>query len=391
MLRLLTAAWRLAPLLVGGLLAACGGGSEPGGAQPVEASGTLAAPFRCTIEVDESACGIEVSWTSANATTPRVLLDDQPVADGASGSSPLQVTHGVSVVALVDGTTTLASESIVTRCVGEADWDGVACRRVVTKITEFAPTPFTHDGEPVFLEVVMYRPMSAGPYPTVLFNHGSTGLGDNPDAFRTTFVSDTVVRFFTRRGWLVAFPQRRGRGQSGGLYDEGFTPDRSRYSCEPATALAGAERALDDLDVLLDWMRAYPGVDIDRVIGAGFSRGGVLALVHGATRPGRYQAVVNFVGGWMSDLCPRVDEINPVLFERAGAFAGESLWLYGENDQVYRTAHSRNNHAVFVAAGGKGAFLTYTRAPGLNGHFVMNDPELWADDLDAFLSSIPSL
>ncbi len=42
---------------------------------------------------------------------------------------------------------------------------------------------------------------------------------------------------------MVAFPQRRGRGQSDGLYDEGFKPDRSSYSCQEDLTLGGAERA----------------------------------------------------------------------------------------------------------------------------------------------------
>jgi predicted acyl esterase len=85
-------------------------------------------------------------------------------------------------------------------------------------------------GQSVGQEVVIYTPLSAGPYPTLVFHQGSTGGGDDPSLFGQTYESEALAFYFAERGWLELFPQRRGRGRSGGLYDEGFTPDRSRYS-----------------------------------------------------------------------------------------------------------------------------------------------------------------
>ena len=67
-------------------------------------------------------------------------------------------------------------------------------------------------------------------------------------------MTDDLYGFFNKRGWIVAFPQRRGRGKSGGLYDEGFTPDRSEYSCDPEFSLPGLERALTDMDAAADYL-----------------------------------------------------------------------------------------------------------------------------------------
>ena len=53
---------------------------------------------------------------------------------------------------------------------------------------------------------------------------------------------------FVKKGYMVAFPQRRGRGKSEGLYDEGFNVDRSQgYACDPKQSLPGADRALTDI------------------------------------------------------------------------------------------------------------------------------------------------
>jgi hypothetical protein len=43
---------------------------------------------------------------------------------------------------------------------------------------------------------------------------------------------------------------------------------------------------------------------------------------------------------------------------------------------------------LLAACGGRGSFRIYTRAPSLNGHFIVNDASLWTDGLDTFVRSI---
>ena len=68
------------------------------------------------------------------------------------------------------------------------------------------------------------------------------------------------------------------------------------------------------------------------------------------------------------------------------AFPGPSLWLYGANDSFNGLPYSRANFDSFVAAGGLGSMVEFTRAAGLNGHFVINDPELLERTMDDFLA-----
>ena len=250
------------------------------------------------------------------------------------------------------------------------------------------PTPFVESGAPVTLEMVIYKPDGTGPFPTVVFNHGSTGVGNDPALFKQTWAPERLARWFTQRGWLVAFPQRRGRGQSDGLYDEGLTAKREYYSCEPAVALAGFEHALADLDAAVEWLQRDPEVDIKHMEIAGHSRGGILAIAYAGSRPGVFRGAVNFVGGWMSDKCPgnSANAINPVAFKQGAAFAWPTLWLYGENDSFYALAHSRKNFEAFTAAGGKGHFETFTLEPGTNGHSLIAQQGLWGAAVEAFLA-----
>lgn len=249
-------------------------------------------------------------------------------------------------------------------------------------------TPWTHEAQPVALELVVYRPESSGPWPTLVVNHGSTGNGDRPDQFAHVFTSLDMVRHFTQQGWQVIFPQRRGRGSSGGLYDEGFMSDRSRYSCDPALSLPGFDRAMEDLHLVMQHVVTRPDVDARRVLLTGVSRGGILAAAYAGQHPQHVKGVVNFVGGWMGDRCPQVAQINPVLFRRAAAYPGPMLWLYGSRDSFYSMRHSQSNFEAFRMAGGQGRFVAYDMPEGQNGHFIAGRPDLWETDVQRYLREL---
>ena len=321
-------------------------------------------------------------WTSSSR--PHRVL-----SGGAAFASLLALTliscGGPAPSATVPAAAAAATPSA---CPSASAWDGAVCRPFAERVTVRAPTPFTENGRSVTLEVVLFRPFGPGPFPAVMFHHGSTGDGTNPSLFTVTYVSETVAQFFAERGWLVAFAQRRGRGASDGLYDEGFTPSRSGYSCVQGPALAGFEHAMADVDAAATYLAGRADVDATRLLNAGISRGGVLAITHAAERPGVFLGAVNFVGGWLAETCGDGPAVNGLLFQRAGRFAASTIWLYGEADTFYSLAHSRSNFSIFTAAGGRGTFNAYTRAPGLNGHYVINDPQLWAPALGAFVQDL---
>lgn len=252
------------------------------------------------------------------------------------------------------------------------------------------PTPWTGEGgKAQTLEMVSYLPVHGqGPLPTLIFNHGSTGEGNKPERFTHTWTSPEVAQYFVDKGWQVLMPQRRGRGKSDGLYDEGFERDRSRYSCKAELSLPGMDRAVEDLDAVMALVKSMPSVDTSRLMIGGVSRGGILSVVYAGARPDAFEGVINFVGGWIGDRCPEADRINPVLFQRGAAFKKPELWLYGDKDPFYALAHSRKNFDAFAAAGGTASFVSFPPPPGQNGHMIHQSPALWSADVARYLQQV---
>ncbi|MDQ0610594.1 dienelactone hydrolase [Variovorax sp. W1I1] len=267
---------------------------------------------------------------------------------------------------------------------------GVLSRRppAYVRRVEWLDTPFMEDGKPVKLEMVIHRPEGDGPFPTLVMNHGSTGMGNRPEWFKLTWVSPEVSAFFVARGWQVIYPQRRGRGRSEGLYDEGFEADRSRYSCKAALSLPGAEHALADLQVAMAHIRQRSDVDARRIVIGGVSRGGILAATYAGLHPQEVVGAINFVGGWIGAGCPDAVKVNGELFKRAAAFPQPTLWLYGEDDPYYPIAHSRANFKAFQSAGGKGTFDVLLPPKGMDGHGTYTVQRLWGTAVDSYLGSL---
>jgi pimeloyl-ACP methyl ester carboxylesterase len=253
---------------------------------------------------------------------------------------------------------------------------------------EFLDTDLVENGRPVRLEVVLFKPEGAGPFPLVVFNHGSTGGGTLPERFTRTSWNFGLAEFFLDKGWMIAFPQRRGRGRSDGLYDEGFAPLRANgYSCDPPRSLPGADRALDDIEAAVMALLRRPDVAGQAILMGGNSRGGVLSVAYAGTHPKQILGVINFVGGWISEGCGHADQINQTLFQRGASFGRPTLWLYGRNDKYYSIAHSRSNFEAYRRAGGKGAFVEFDTGV-IDGHDLAAKPSLWKPAISEYLDSV---
>src|SRR6266853_1154335 len=130
---------------------------------------------------------------------------------------------------------------------------------------------------------VLYKPEGTGPFPAVIYNHGSAPGMMSKEAFAA------LGPVFTSHGGVVFGPYRRGQGlsASAGPYigDQIAAAEKAGgLSAAAATMVRFLETDhLDDQLAALAWLRKQGFVQPDRVAVAGNSFGGIEALL-GAER-----------------------------------------------------------------------------------------------------------
>ena len=111
----------------------------------------------------------------------------------------------------------------------------------------------------------LYVPEGTGPFPAVLWNHGSEKRpGWQPE----------LAAFYNAHGFIFFLPHRRGQGRSPGAYimDE----IRSGRGSNAAQAHEDANR---DVVAALNWLKTQPQVDPARIVVSGCSFGGIQTLL----------------------------------------------------------------------------------------------------------------
>jgi dienelactone hydrolase len=236
----------------------------------------------------------------------------------------------------------------------------------------------------VTIDVTVFRPEGKGPFPLAVINHGSPRLAaDRRADGRQRFEAQS--RELARRGFIVAVPTRRGYGDSGGEWAEGFGPCRN-----PDYFGSGLESARDVRAAIAE-MKRDPDVDGARVLLVGQSAGGWAVLAAASQPLEGLVGVINFAGGRGS---PRPGEVcnDARLVEDAGRYGATSrvpqLWLYAANDSYFSPDVVRRMHESFTRAGGK-ASLRQLPPFGSDGHalFARGTRE-WLPQVEPFLAEL---
>lgn len=262
-------------------------------------------------------------------------------------------------------------------CIAALAFAGAACAGELV-----LSVPVKSGQDSVAIEVTLFEPEGEGPFPVAVLSHGSPRFVAERRAMgRVRF--ETQSREFLARGFAVAVPTRRGYGNSGGGWAEGYG------SCaNPDYARAGIESARD-IRATLDALKAQPRVDTHRVLLVGESAGGWASIAAASGELPGLKAVVNFAGGRGSYAPNSVCNAGR-LVEAAALYGRTStvpqLWIYAANDTFFGPDLAARMHEAFVASGGR-AKLKALPAFGTDGHafFERGTPE-WTPIVADFLS-----
>jgi dienelactone hydrolase len=236
----------------------------------------------------------------------------------------------------------------------------------------------------VTIDVTVFRPEGKGPFPLAVINHGSPRLAaDRRASGRQRFEAQS--REFARRGFIVAVPTRRGYGDSGGEWVEGFG------SCRNPDYFASGLESARDVRAAVAELKRDPDVDGARVMLVGQSAGGWAVLAAASEPLDGLVGVINFAGGRGSQQPGEVCN-DARLVEAAARYGATSrvpqLWLYAENDSFFPPDVVRRMHDAFTRAGGK-ATLKQMPAFGSDGHALFaRGTSLWLPPVDAFLAGL---
>jgi len=150
------------------------------------------------------------------------------------------------------------------------------------------------------LHALLWRPGGGGPFPAVLFNHGSWPARDTT-AGRIVAQAEALGPIFAKHGYVFLFLFRRGIGLSAGegahvgdLMDSALAAGGQDARNLLQLRLLETDE-LNDALAGLAFLRALPEVDARRVAAAGHSFGGSLTLLL-AERDSTLAAAVDFGG-----------------------------------------------------------------------------------------------
>ena len=171
------------------------------------------------------------------------------------------------------------------------------------------------------VEAYLYKPAGPGPFPLVVYNHGSRAGNE-----RRELPMMYVARILVPKGYAVLVPERRGYGKSeGASFSEDIGEDRgpkfmARLQAEADDVLAAVEHVIEE-----------PWVDPTKVVVMGYSFGGITATL-AASRSNRFAAAIIQAPGALN--WDRVPELRTVLVEAARGIRAPAMCAVAENDRT---------------------------------------------------------
>jgi dienelactone hydrolase len=229
------------------------------------------------------------------------------------------------------------------------------------------------------IEGYLYKPTGNGPFPVIIYNHGSRKSQE-----RSERPFQYIGSLLTKAGYAVLVPERRGYGKSDGqMFSEEVGSDVG------APFIRRLQAESEDVLAALGYLATVPWVDTARVAIMGWSFGGIVS-VFAASHNSRFFAVINQTGGALS--WRRSLSLQSALPRAALQIRSPVYCMAAENDattasvkSVYEAARSKGTEALLTI------YPPFTPKQSVNriapGHLIFGPQgmTIWAKDVVAFL------
>jgi len=228
------------------------------------------------------------------------------------------------------------------------------------------------------IEAYVYKPEGAGPFPVVIYNHGSRIARDKEEM---PFVY--VGEMLTHSRYMVVVPERRGYGKSDGeTFGEAVGEDRGQRF------VARVEEETDDVLAAVEFAETLPYADTTRMGVMGWSFGGILS-VFAASRSSALHVVVDQAGAALT--WNRSPAMQRALKDAAGKIHVPLLGMVAENDatteSVKAVVREAEKHGAIAKLIVYPAFAPRESQGIAPGHMIFGKEgwRIWETDVQAFL------
>jgi len=243
---------------------------------------------------------------------------------------------------------------------------------------------------PLRLRAFLWQPQGTGPFPVILFNHGSGSTDPaHTGPFAITEAAEKLGPIFVKHGYAFLFLFRRGQGLSA---DQGpFLQDilqseetaRGKEARQHLQLVLMTTDHLDDVIAGLTFLRNLPSIDSYRIAMMGHSFGGQLTLL-AAERDNSVRAAVTFgaaAASWKDS-----SELRERLLAAVHKTNSPIMLIHAAND--YSTVPGKIMAEKLEELGRPNVLKIYPPAgktPDDGHNFVYTGVDRWENDVFKFL------
>jgi len=237
------------------------------------------------------------------------------------------------------------------------------------------PEQVTFKSGDVEIHGLIWKPNGPGPFPVVIWNHGSE---------KNTQVQNTLAAFYTSHFFVFFTPDRRGHGASPGNY----VMDEIRH-LPPAVRgrrmVEMQESELQDVMAAVSFAKKQNYIDPMRIAVSGCSFGGIQTLLAGEQEAG-IRALVAFAPGAKSwDGTPAIQERLKKAVDNAKA---PIFILQAQNDFNLAPTRELTKEAEKKHVNMRSKIYPAVGKTAQDGHwqFCTQSTDLWGQDVLSFLA-----